>query len=562
MDEKAVRLKSIRIVSVLLIGALMLIPFVCQLIRFGVCYPFIGADEAHYVGPLVRYGQERGFIFNEPFVYEYRDERFPYPSLPFVILGIASKIVGLEALFFCLHILGPVLIFLILRRLLECMGVEPIRSIVGAFFYVAFFHIIDSVQIFTTEGPVGGLFFLQQSGYPMTWAIFRIIDPAFTRIFFFGALLLFVAAQDQKSYRLAILAGIATSLVIYLRFYDWTLLMPMLVILVVKNLRDGNYLRIGITSLVVPVICLALYVIERNSMLGKYPDTFYRSGTEPGVYFWPARPVDLAIAAVLIAVNILLYRTPLRWYCIAYSASLFIVMNAQLVLGYNVGPFHWKVVHVYPLIAAVLLTTLVLMGRKLIRSPVFYILPGIILVYGLISYTRYKFIPFDGEHVSDMKRISGFVGPHDVVLSGKSCDFMLYKHCYVFVPPFASFSSIPADDLYARWILQKKLVDGQVDVDELKGLTYLQLTRYGDEKLPGSDEYRRKLKLSREDLQRWKEFAAGVPDDAGKIVLMIAGKYKLDWIVVGSSASSRFSSLQELESVYVGKKATLYRVKK
>lgn len=523
-------------------AAIYAIPHVVEFAREGSAYPFIHGDEDFYAGAITKACTEEGPGFGEVYSYESRENPFVYPRLPFVLLAAPARIIGIESTFLLLHVLSPAVIFLLAYLVVKELGFRARTAVVAALVYVLQFHFIDVLNNAIFYDGFDGI---RKSLLPIGNEIFtpfnlsRLPDPGLSRPFFLAALLLLlkIGSNDILPVKSA-LTGFTLAFCTFLRFYDWTVLYPLAAFMLVAAFRKKHFG--AVINYVIALVCLLpffyVYLSARIKFFHDFPETFYRNNYEYGRYFWPARMSDVVCLLVMLVTVVVLWKTPARGISIAFLATFFILMNAQVMLGYNVGAYHWSVMHIYPLAT---MTFVAVLPR--FRS----LAAACLIAHAAFTQVKMTFPTFPPGYLAQAREAVRQVERDAVLCSRISTHLMPYHRHFAFLP-YSDFTSDSTQVVMEKLAIQKRLFDGETldmkDIQEQFGRYHVKLECLDE---AGRQKALEILGLDERSVRRYISFSESLPVDVGKLVEFARKRFRIDYILVGTDEEARFRGLPE-----------------
>ena len=262
------------------------------------------------------------------------------PMLNPIILGGLGRILGsLKAAFIVSDFLFPPLIFVILYLLaLELSRSKLLSSLFASVFI--FMPKIFLLSDFTREilpDPANELYFS------------RFEYPKITYLFFASALYLILIALKRNQKYLTILAGASFGLVFYSYLYDWVHVFIGLLLMFLFFLFQKDYGRVRRLLIIISVgfLIAIFYWINFLNLrnLPHYADLVNRIGVEIGYNFRLATAWKSYARAGFLALFIWFLWKKRDKITATYLASLLlviaVVLNIQVLLGFNPQPDHW-----------------------------------------------------------------------------------------------------------------------------------------------------------------------------------------------------------------------------
>lgn len=565
--ENEKRTRFLLIGFLLLVGLINFLPHLASAARGEGLFPFIYLDENYYAGGITKFCEEKGWGFREVYSYEDREKPFLYPRLPFVVLSIFSSLVGVGPTFVILHSVGPMLIFYLLLLIMKQLGFKRTLCFGGALIYVLQFHFVDTLNNYISYFGISGFgdFILPvRREYAMVFNVARIPDPALTRPMMLVAVLIMLKILSGKgSKSFLFLAVVSFSFCIFLRIYDWTILYPTAAFMAVHAFASGNRdasRRLGLV-IVLTLPLLTYFVIGAQQRFHAFPETFYRNNAEDGRWLWPETIRDAVLVCLLVLAGLASWKSPARWLVISCLASCMIAMNGQLLMGYNIGGYHWKVFHMYPLILMIFGVYILYLFSRRKWEFFSWLLVFSVVLHSAICHFRLRRRPGTNLKYNEAAALAERIESDAVLCSDLAYPLKPSGAFYCFFP-YPAYSAASSRDIMERWAIQRKLL-GAVEVSEgdLMGNFYVQFTRYAL-----LDEAGKKLLLTKSgmtdtNIKNMKELFRSLPEDKDELIDFARKKYKMDYVMIERKDMGNFSGMKRLEKVADSESLALFRVK-
>lgn len=564
-DEKGTR--KLLITSLILVGIIEFLPHLASLVRGEGLFPFLYLDESYYAGAITKFCEEKGWGFGEVYSYEDREKPFLYPRLPFIVLSIFSSLIGVGPTFVILHCVGPMLIFYLFFLLLKNLGFKRTLCLGGALIYVLQFHLLDTLNNYIISFGISGLadFILPiRREYAMVFNVARVPDPALTRpVMLIAVILMMKILGGNRSKWVLLSTVISFSACVFLRVFDWTILYPTAVLFVIHAFVSENKdraQRLGI-AILITLPFVAYFVIGAQQAFHAFPETFYRNNAEDGRWIWPETFKDAILLCLIVVAAVVSWRTPARWLVNYCFISFILAMNVQLITGYNIGGYHWKVFHVYPLIVTIfgMCGLSVLLSHK--RESLSLLVVLIIALQSAICHFRLRTRLGANQRYNEALELAKHVEPGAVLCS----DFALASkpsgafYCFF---PYPAFSAASSRDVMERFVIQQKLFGAdEISDADLHGIFYLHFTRYSRLDDAGKKQLLMKMGLTDENIRSMKELFRSLPSNKGELIELVRKKYRMDYLMIESKDIENYSAVKRLEKVAEGKTLVLLRVK-
>ncbi len=289
---------------------------------------------------------------------ENQDQPTILPPLNPMVLSFLAKLAGsMENAFILSDFVFPAIIFLLAYYFLYEIFKKNLLAVAGGILFVFFPAIGALIPPISFDGPKllsGELFsFINTPG-----ALFfnRFDYPNITYVFYLFALLFVFRAVKYGRTHDIILAGIGAGSLFYAYLYDWVYVLCGIGAMGLIFLLQKNYHRVKILLIIVLIAigCSAYYWFNfvKLSSLPQYPDIVSRIGTETGAFFrfftWKTY---LRVVSVVLLLWFILKKNDniLLVFLCGLLAPIFIVLNLQVITGFNPQPDHWHRELFFPL---------------------------------------------------------------------------------------------------------------------------------------------------------------------------------------------------------------------
>ncbi len=495
------------------------------------------------------------------------------PMLNPLILGFMGRIGGsMKNGFIASDFVFPAIIFLLVyaicyelsRRRLPSMLLSALFIFVPtlgtAFPPVSLVHIKKIVQMFLPFRYGESTLFFS-----------NFEEPKITFIFFAFAVWCIMRAVSQKTPLRTACAGMSLGILFYTYLFDWVTILVALVLLLfmfvfwLKDYNGGKHiLHILVIGFAVSIpYWINLWMLYHAPYAG---DIIARAGREIGHAFRIATAWKSYIR--IVALTLLLHffalsgdgiRRQKLAIIIAFLFSYAVVLNVQVVTGFNIHPDHWYRVQFLPIMLAVFLLALVFYDRFMphrMRVAGTW-LAGIFLVYFLGGQMYYQYMIS-----SDIAYAQNFTIPHarheayqwltqhtskGSVVAALSFEtnreVPLYTHNKIYVPHgLLTFAS--DQEIWNRFFFVNALfgITPEMFRDSLEkgdGVYYLFEERYGSHEFDSSFlGYERKFPedMIRHSTQMYTEYIATKH--------ALAPAYRLDYIMTDSRDGTAGKNLE------------------
>lgn len=427
------------------------------------------------------------------------------PMLNPLLLGGLGKIFGsMNAGIIASDILFPSLIFFVLYLFICEAGASRSASV---FFSTLF---VMSPQFGISIPPVSSshLRTLAQAVFPFlakNEALYfsHFDDPKLTFLFFAFFLYMLTRALKRQNRSDIMFAGISFGILFYTYLYDWATIITSLCLMAIYFFATKDYRRFKIIVAIIAIgICISSYYwinlfMLRNLSTGH--DIIARLGGEFSHHLRFATVWKSYVRAIILIVLLWTYASRQAKEAVIVLGSVLlsyvIVVNEQVITGFNIQPDHWYRVQFLAVSAGVFLLGYALYGKwasarvKLYESAACYVF----VVYALLVF-------FIGQYAYSAEKAHAFAFPNayreslawleantqngSVVgtLSMKgNLDLQMYTKNKIFLP--FGLSTIASDkELWNRYMILARLwnVDPDAFTATLRGgmLDYLFGTEY------------------------------------------------------------------------------------
>ncbi|HVA65686.1 MAG TPA: hypothetical protein VNK24_02025 [Elusimicrobiota bacterium] len=230
--------------------------------------------------------------------------------------------------------------FLLIYLIVQRLGDYPPLSFFCAAFVTGFSYILTFLF---RDGLVwsGGLAHVLGHNlwtllsYGRTEGVLRLPRPGLTWAFLFLAGLWLAKAEESRATRWTVLSGVLGGLLAYVRMDVWSsYVIASGVFALVVSLRDKKpawelWASFALTALVSLPFLAANYPPA--------PDLLLKSGLLPRRQF---HPDSLAYLAAFL-LGLCKRKNPTALFCATLAASIFVMVNIELITGYPMSPQHW-----------------------------------------------------------------------------------------------------------------------------------------------------------------------------------------------------------------------------
>lgn len=356
-------------------------------------------DEALYYGPRAQSAYLGNLLVGDISTYEHKNSQAFLPLLNPLLLGWLGWLVGsLKSSFIVSDFLFPALIFLVVYFLILEISARASLALIGS----AIFMFVPRLGLILTAFSKGALQDLWFAFMPWLHQNNELYFSRFeypkTTYFFYVLAILFIFRALIKSRRQdQILAGIFFGLVFYTYFFDWVALTMSLFIMGVIFLAAKKYREFKKILIIGTVgICVAIpYWVNffKLRMSSEYQDIFLRLGVELARQFRFASVwMSYVRIALLVSLLLLLWRRKrpvLVIFLAALLGAYFLVVNTQIISGFNLQPDHWYRTQFLPAFLAVILIGIWLYEHYFVKYRFQTLIAGWFLIMFLIFGNLY-----------------------------------------------------------------------------------------------------------------------------------------------------------------------------
>lgn len=436
-----------------------------------------------------------------------------FPMLNPLLLGALGKIFGsMNAGIIASDIIFPSLIFFILYLVMREAGAGGSASV---FFSTLF---VMSPQFGISIPPVSSFHLrtLAQAIFPFlakNEALFfsHFDEPKLTFLFFALCLYMILRALKRQTRGDIVLAGISFGVLFYTYLYDWATMLVSICLMAIYFLIIKDYRKFKILAAVFAMgICVSIYywinlIMLKNLSTGQ--DVIARLGGEFSHQLRFATVWKSYARAVILAVFLWIYaRRQAKEAVIVLCAvllSYIVVVNEQVITGFNIQPDHWYRVQFLPIASAVFLLALAL-WRKFTWIEIKLYMPFVSLSFFLFFFVSafYGQYVYSANHAHgfaiSLERMQGYqwLNDHisaDAVVGSYSFDenihLQLYTQNKIFLP-FGLSTIASQAEIWQRYMIMSRLWGLNSDefadsFQQKSGAYYLFGDQYGTHEFDG-----------------------------------------------------------------------------
>lgn len=399
-------------------------------------------------------------------LYEYQNGPAILPILNPFVMALLAKITGSlnKALIFS-DFVFPALLYILVYILILEITKKRHFSLISSFIFIFSPGIGAFNQYFLTKPPIPRFDFG------------RFESPQITFIFLILAMYFIYRAITIKNKSSIILAGLCSGLLFYTYFYDWMyifvgLFLMFAIFLLQKKIKNVKIIiQIGVIALVVSIpYWINFFAI---SGLPQYKDITARIGMEISHQFrsanWRAYLRHIFIA-ILVWLAFSKKQKILASYLVAFLLPLLILLNLQVLTGFNPQPDHWVRTHWVALYISILALFLWLYEKYFKKIPKkYFIMLGYsaiaaisiitLQLYTNISSTHYNEHRIDSQILESYEWLNKNTPKNSVVGSIShitNAELLVYTKNKIFLP-YGLNTLAPSDEIWKRYFYTGKL---------------------------------------------------------------------------------------------------------
>lgn len=531
--------------------------------------PYMQGDELTYSVLLDKVCENDG----DAFIYEHRQDGFPFLRLPFVLIGTPGNFIGMRTFFIlCDFIITPLIFWLAYLLAMEMLDKERFRS---SLFALTFTLLFGATSHFATALGSGSLWYAIKymipllSGYANTgFEIPRVPFPLFS-VPIYLACLIFLLKSEKGDRKAAVLLGFSLGILFYFRFYDWSFAVAMCGCYCVPKVFRKEYsgVKVLLAALGISFVIAFPGIVEIAGKMSLFPDTYNRANVVDSRNFfseqfftgWRSFLLLLPLCALALGKP-----NRLRTFSMSIVISYLLLSRSTLVTGKGVGPGHWELYNVAPMIIPVLIVTLFCTSVRCFEWKSVRV-----LCVGLILFYAGQRFFFAGPQLEDPPSLVAEYSEHSKTISernyrvvfGPPAYFESKSGTYNFVASHATFCSAGNSELMERFLL----------IERLFGVPESNIEH--TIKNPCSDRLyvlavcpwpKVQGELQRE-LVRWMDYYRRLPSEPEDLIGRIRLRYKLDCItafpaICKSGDVERLKRCKILKQVHATENVILFEV--
>lgn len=570
-------------------GAIVFLPHIIG----GFDSPYQQSDESGYA-IFVETVRSGSWTYSDCFLWEHREDYWPFPRLPFWILGTVARAVGTEGLFRGADFVLPTALFLLAYALLVQAGLGRGLAILGASAYVLHFDDVGALLDPLTRYDVGTVArwylapVLYGQSIPGLQSVARLPDPLLSRVLLLGALWTTIRWVSTGRRLVGVVAAVLAGLTVYMRFFDWTIYLPALSLAAVF---------MGLARRRLPMVRL-MWIVAGAGVVGvpyflnslgpdarlardvslPYSEFVRTQRLFPGVLqeTYPAGPICLM---VMLGVSLAVARHHvLGLVGTALSLACAAAVSHQVVTGWTIAPAHWYMHQVFPhfvLMVALLAGAAALrVGSAPWRQGLMIALIGLCIGHGAMQYATPARLAPRTESEPEIREALRACPPDAVVLSFspgtlRRIDGRIWSYL-----PWTPYTTAPADELMERlltacrvWGRPRSQIEELFDGPGTSQLVHFvkRIEHYvfrpidaGSMRMGAIES----IRLPPDQRDRWLEFYDALPTDRGALTQWIRSRYRLNYLLVPRDQDSiELQSDPNVQIIYTGAWVTLYALR-
>ncbi len=426
-------------------------------------------DEGIFYGPranAVFYGQWRAGDIN---LEEHRGDPSLLPLLNPILLGIPARVFGsLELSFILSDFIFPALIFFAVY----IFAFEMVKNKLAALLFGVIFIFSPMAGIFPSPDALA--FFVKRDPLYFT----RFEYPKVTFLFFVLCLYFTMRALQRGGRKNILYAGLCFGIMFYTYLYDWAYILVGLGIMGCLFMweRRWDYVRTLIGIVVVGFLLSVPYWVNffQLKALPQYHDLFLRIGTEVSHRFrfwtvWKSYARNLFLIGLML-VFVRKRNTLVFTFLAALLCAYAVVVNVQVILGFNPQADHWYRISFLPIDLAIFACAYyaekkynIIAGRKFIDKAgyaliVLYIAWGVFSQYSF-SKAHAKLYTIDAAYARSYSWMNMNTPSGSVIGSISfmtNSELPLFTHNKVFVANGGN-STASNEEIWKRFLLLARM---------------------------------------------------------------------------------------------------------
>lgn len=400
---ESIKKHYIAIIFAAVVAALAIAPHLVFMFSPGNNYQginmFKSSDEEAYMSSVLSASLGRTDTL-APYLYEYKDKQNPaYSFQEYILAGILKYSgIGVGNMFLVLKFLGAGIVFFLIYYLVNLIGGNKISALLAPSLIIMALGIVGQSPMAILDN------ILWRGGNIEFWDYIRLLNPAFSGIFFFVALIAVFNLFSKPGIRAAIFAGAAFGALFYIYLYFWTFALVLLGLLLVYALTFKLYKQAQLFF-----ISIAIGVLVGAPQLVRLFDFFKKitTGAE-GLFNQTVVANRDFIFEKVVIISLFLYAL----FCLVIYlkgrldknlifpgfliASGIVVVNQQVITGQSIQPHHY---YFFTNLPAAYIGLVIIFGyahnlihSKYIRSAIIVPIFVIIFLWGIgVQATSYKY---------------------------------------------------------------------------------------------------------------------------------------------------------------------------
>lgn len=431
-------------------------------------------DEAVFYGPRANAAYQGPLVVGDISVAEYRTAPTPFSLVNPAVLGVLGRLLGsVRRAFIVSDFIFPAAIFLLVYFILCEVAMTRSVAAMGSVIFLFVPKIGVSLPPLSPAhlGEISHALFpflLRTNVLPFT----QFEEPKITFVFFALAFYGVYRALNREEPLTVVAAGISFGLLFYTYLYDWALFLVVLLLLAVWFVARAEYSR---AKKIAAVIAIGLLVsvpywihMAEVRHAPQVRDILARAGGEFSHHFrfatvWKSYVRNAVLAGLLFFT--LRKKNPLA---AAFVSSLllayFVVVNVQVVTGFNIQPDHWYRTQFFPVALAVFALGYAAWRRwryllcETVRVAGAACFLGYLLTASLVGQYGYS-KEYASAHAVPLARAKSYAWLNEHTAQGSvvgtisfetTSDMELYTHNRVYLPMFNT--AVPSHEVWERFL--------------------------------------------------------------------------------------------------------------
>lgn len=493
-------------------------------------------DEAIFYAPRANAVYQGALVNGDLGVYEYKNAPTVFPMVSPMIMGLLAKSLGsLSAALIFSDFLFPALIFLLLYVI--CFEVTQRKT--PSLIFATLFIFAPKLAIYIPPITALNLRGVFESFFPflnpakLHFSEFE--EPKITFIFFAMSFYAIVRALRREERRFAIIAGVSFGAMFYTYLYDWVsffaaLSIALFLFVVIRDWARAKII-VMITGLGFAVSSYYWFNIWQVYHLPYAHDVIARAGGEYSHQFrfltvWKSYLRNIVLAGAVWFVMFKKISTT-AILLLGFLGAYFVVVNVQVITGFNPFPDHWYRTQFLPLGLILFLLALALWDWYFVRIKRFgphLAFMFLLYFFGAYFLSQYSYSKVNAEafavpraRLESMEWLNNHTSRYAVVGAIEfplNNDIVLYTHNKIFVPTFSV--ATPSNEVWTRYMFIAKCYgvtpqEFETSLRESGAVYFLFMEQYGDHSFDASFlNYDRKFPepLIKEKVEDYSRYAA------------------------------------------------------